>query len=81
MSEGREAEDNDLKARLRVRAVQHGRSMQEEVRLLLRQALSASPDDTARPLSQLAESLFGAHHGIELATPKREPARAVPASN
>lgn len=31
--------DEDLKARLRVQAAQHGRSMEEEVRQILRQAL------------------------------------------
>lgn len=32
--------DDDLKARLRVRAAQHGRSMEAEVREILREALA-----------------------------------------
>jgi hypothetical protein len=35
--------DDNLKARLRVQAAQHGRSMEEEVRNILRQALSEPP--------------------------------------
>ncbi len=33
--------DDDVKARLRVRAAEHGRSMEEEVRAILRQAVEA----------------------------------------
>jgi antitoxin FitA len=35
--------DDDVKARLRVRAAQHGRSMEEEVRLILRSAVEEPP--------------------------------------
>ncbi len=34
--------DEDLKARLRVRAAQHGRSMEAEVREILRESLTSS---------------------------------------
>lgn len=40
--------DDDLKAALRVRAAQHGRSMESEVREILRQTLTA---DKAKPAS------------------------------
>ena len=33
--------DDDVKARLRVRAAEHGRSMTDEVRVILRQAVEA----------------------------------------
>ena len=33
--------DDDVKARLRVRAAEHGRSMEEEVRVILRQAVES----------------------------------------
>ena len=36
--------DDDIKARLRVRAAEHGRSMEEEVRILLREAVSPKPN-------------------------------------
>lgn len=35
--------DQELKARLRIEAAQHGRSMEEEVREILRRALSKRP--------------------------------------
>jgi plasmid stability protein len=35
--------DDDLKARLRIRAAEHGRSMEAEVRELLRQVLAPRP--------------------------------------
>jgi plasmid stability protein len=35
--------DEDVKARLRVLAAEHGRSMEEEVRAILRQAVEAKP--------------------------------------
>jgi plasmid stability protein len=70
--------DDDLKARLRVRAAQQGHSMEEEARVLLRQALAA-PRSAARPhLADLAQSLFGARHGVELPAMPRAKARPVP---
>lgn len=35
--------DDDLKSSLRVQAARHGQSMEEEVRSILRQALSSTP--------------------------------------
>ena len=70
--------DDDLKSRLRVRAAQQGRSMEEEARVLLRQALDG-PRAAARPhLADLAQSLFGARHGVELPAMPRAKARPVP---
>jgi antitoxin FitA len=70
--------DDELKARLRVRAAQQGRSMEEEARVLLRQALDG-PRAAARPhLADLAQSLFGARHGVELPMVPRAKARPVP---
>jgi plasmid stability protein len=70
--------DDDLKARLRVRAAQQGRSMEEEARVLLRQALDG-PRAAARPhLADLAQSLFGARHGVELPAMPRARTRPVP---
>jgi plasmid stability protein len=39
--------DDDVKARLRVLAAEHGRSMEEEVRAILRQAVEAEPPRSA----------------------------------
>lgn len=38
--------DDDLKAALRVQAARHGQSMEEEVRHILRQALTQTPPAT-----------------------------------
>jgi plasmid stability protein len=70
--------DERTKARLRVRAAQHGRSMEEEARTLLKAALR---DDTATPGSSLADSIrarFAGLGGVELRLPGREPIREPP---
>jgi len=66
--------DDQLKARLRVQAAMHGRSMEEEARDILRAALSAEPERSA--------SLVGAIRarveplgGIDLELPVREAIR------
>ena len=71
--------DDALKSRLRIRAAQHGRSMEEEARLLIRDALKGAQESAQPHLPQLALSLFGATHGVELGLPKRGTARPVPA--
>jgi plasmid stability protein len=70
--------DDTLKTRLRVLAAQHGHSMEEEARQIIREALAAA--EPARPmhLADLAVSLFGPEHGVELAVPVRTPARTLP---
>ncbi len=65
--------DDGLKARLRVRAAQHGRSMEEEVRVLLRQALDG-PRAAARPhLADLAQF----HTRVRCAIANRPGGRAL----
>jgi plasmid stability protein len=59
--------DDSLKASLRVRAARHGRSMEEEARVILRGALAAE-EATDLPEQNLAD--------LEL--PPREPARDPP---
>ena len=55
--------DESVKNQLRLRAAEHGRSMEEEARSILRDAL-----DRERPpnLADLALELFGPEHGVEL---------------
>jgi plasmid stability protein len=55
--------DEEVKARLRVRAAEHGRSMEDEARHIIREALDREPP---RTLADLALELFGPEHGVEL---------------
>ncbi len=68
--------DDNLKLRLRVRAAQHGRSMEEEVRVILNNTLAAEP-----PPPNLAAAIrarVAPVGGIELELPQREPVRKPP---
>jgi plasmid stability protein len=60
--------DDDVYERLRVRAAEHGTSMEEEVRQILRRAVAAPPR-----LGELALRCFGPAHGVDLELPAREP--------
>jgi plasmid stability protein len=69
--------DEKTKARLRIRAAQHGRSMEEEARVLLRAALR----DEVTPGSNLADAIrarFRRLGGVELGLPARTPIREPP---
>ncbi|MFN3219943.1 MAG: FitA-like ribbon-helix-helix domain-containing protein [Acidimicrobiales bacterium] len=57
---------------LRKRAADHGVSMEEEVRRILRVAVTTPTD-----LAQLATGLFGAEHGVDLDLP-RHPSHEPP---
>jgi antitoxin FitA len=70
--------DDELKARLRVRAAQHGRSMEEEARVLLRDALAAPRSPARENLADVALALFGPRHGVDLPEMPRAKARPVP---
>lgn len=68
--------DEDLKTRLRVQAAAHGRSMEEEVRHILRRALSVRTSETG--LGSRIRRRFAALGGVELELPARkEMPRAV----
>jgi plasmid stability protein len=62
--------DDSLKARLRVRAASHDRSMEEEVRVILREALQDA--DGERGLATLIHKRFMAAGGVELALSERK---------
>lgn len=55
--------DEGLKGRLRMAAAQHGHSMEEEVRVILRQALT--PDEQTKGLGSRIKRRF-AEDGVEL---------------
>lgn len=69
--------DPELKARLRVRAAKHGRSMEEEVRVILRAAV-ADEGPRATKLAGAIRNRFRAVGGVELDLPRREPMREPP---
>ena len=68
--------DDDVKTRLRVRAASHGRSMEEEARLILREAVGRKP--SSRNLASIIRAHFGPSRGVELELPSREPIREPP---
>ena len=69
--------DDGVKARLRVRAAERSRSMEEEVRIILREAVS---DGAAGPrdLAKFTRECFAPLGGIELELPSRGPMREHP---
>jgi plasmid stability protein len=70
--------DDSIKARLRVRAASHARSMEEEARAILREALQGGA--AGRGLGTLIHRRFMAAGGAELHLPERKqrPRKAVP---
>lgn len=68
--------DDGLKRRLRVRAAEHGRSMEEEAREILRQAVGGVT--APRNLGQAIHARFAAIGGVELELPVRGPMREPP---
>lgn len=66
----------DVKERLRVRAARRGHSMEAEARDILRSALDRS--ERRDSLTSIMRELFGAHAGVDLQLPPREPGREPP---
>jgi plasmid stability protein len=72
--------DDDLKKRLRLRAAEHGRSMEEEARQILKDGLSdryRRGADLVRAIREIVEPIGG----IEIELPPREPIRDPPGFN
>jgi len=63
--------DEDLKTRLRIEAAQHGNSMEEEVRSILRRALMQQPQ---KGLGSRIAQRFAGMGGVELDLPERKEA-------
>ena len=66
--------EDDVKARLRVRAATHGRSMEEEARIILRQAVGGADGPTVWAMSR---RLFAGDDGVTLDLPYRDADRAA----
>lgn len=69
--------DDELKARLRVRAARHGQSMEEEARSILRTALRSEPL-SGKSLVDSIRGMVEEFGGIELELPPRGPMREPP---
>ena len=69
--------DDEVKTRLRVRAAEHHRSMEEEVRIILREAVNSEPTDP-RDLAKFTRDCFAPLGGAELELPQRGPMREPP---
>ena len=69
--------DDDVKTRLCVRAAENHRSMEEEVRIILRDAVKdgrTGPPD----LAKFTRECFASLGGVELELPPRGPMRVPP---
>ena len=69
--------DDEFKARLRVRAAHRRRSMEDEVRHILRTALSQESREAAN-LGEMIQRRFQALGGVKLKLPHRPPIRKPP---
>ena len=68
--------DDDVKSRLRVRAAGKGRSMEEEARLILRDAVGRKL--SSKNLANIIRSHFGPSNGVDLELPPRDAGREPP---
>lgn len=68
--------DDDVKTKLRVRAATNGRSMEEEARVILREAVEE--EASKKGLGTRLHELFKPFGGVELEIPPREPMREPP---
>ena len=69
--------DGDVKTRLRVRAAEHHRSMEEEVRIIVRDAVNGGRAGP-RNLATFTRECFASPGGVELELPPRGPMREPP---
>jgi plasmid stability protein len=71
--------DDDLNARLRLRAAQHGRSVEDEARSILRAALANHVEgDSGASLYAAIRDHVKNFRGVELDLPMRGPQRDPP---
>ncbi len=73
--------DPELKQQLRVRAARHGRSMEAELRHILKDALRAGRPDVEPSLAEAIRRRFAPFGGVELDIPPREGAPEPPDFN
>ncbi|MFM8481216.1 MAG: FitA-like ribbon-helix-helix domain-containing protein [Gammaproteobacteria bacterium] len=68
--------EDDLKRRLKIRAAEHGRSMEEETRDILRRVMSDA--DSPRDLAAAIRARVSPAARADLTLPTREPMREPP---
>ena len=68
--------DDDVKTRLRVRAAERHRSMEEEARLILREAVGGKAN--SRNLARAIRARIAPLGGVDLELPTRGPMRKPP---
>ena len=69
--------DDNVKAKLRIRAATHGRSMEEEARAILKASLGTKPEEGLNWVDAMRRRVE-AVGGIDLKLPKRELPRRPP---
>jgi plasmid stability protein len=69
--------DENLKKQLRLRAARNGRSMEDEVRVILREALLKDDDDSV-DLGTAIRRRFSRFGDVQLEFPPRGPMRKLP---
>jgi plasmid stability protein len=69
--------NDNIKQRLRIRAAEHGRSMEEEARMILRQVLD-DPHASEKNWVESITSRFQELGGVELELPERQMPREAP---
>jgi len=70
--------DPAIKERLRVRAAEHGHSMEAEARRILQTALTGAARPPGRNLYERVRARFAPLGGVDLELPEREPTRELP---
>ncbi len=71
--------DDSLKTKLRVRAAENGRSMEEEARSILEKTLTAAPPAPRGNMAERIRSRFAPLGGVDLDIPPRRPStRKIP---
>lgn len=70
--------DPGIKERLRIRAAEHGHSMEAEARSILQTALKGAERPAGRNLYERVHARFAVLGGVNLELPAREPSREPP---
>ena len=70
--------DPEIKERLRVRAAEHGHSMEAEARRILQTTLTARERTSGRNLYERIHARFAPLGGVDLELPERAPIREPP---